>query len=159
MTSPTGSWGWEIGSELFAPGLCAEHEYPNPFGGGRYDKGFKPNAIDGGFGCREWAYQLYDDERPYIDVTSYERKTKLDPHGTYIREFIGWARFGDKKPIIGKDSNTWICLLDCPNGEQPGIIPDIKAWASKNGWSVPKRPKKQPQFPDSDFRSRKYEFD
>ncbi|MBX9901413.1 MAG: hypothetical protein K2Y28_11585, partial [Burkholderiaceae bacterium] len=69
----------------------------------------------------------------------------------YIRKFLGWARFGDKKPVIGKHIKTWVCLLDCPNGDKPGIIPDIKKWAKKNGWTIPKPPEKQPQFPDADF--------
>ena len=40
----------------------------------------------------------------------------------------------------------------CPNGEAPGIIPDIKLWAARNGWPVPKRPKKQPMFFDREYK-------
>lgn len=146
-----GQWfqGFHNGSEAWAPTLCMGDEMPS--GGGRYEKDFQATYSQGSFGCREWGYQLYDPDRPYIDVTSYSRKTKSYPHGAYIREFIGWARFGDRKPVIGKHESTWLCLYDCPGGAQPGIIPDIKEWAAKNGWPVPKTPKKQPMFPDADF--------
>jgi hypothetical protein len=140
------------GSEFFAPALCDGTEMPSQGSGGRYASDFKPKSSGGNFGCREWAYQLYDDSRPYIDVTSYEPPTEDYPHLTYIRPFKGWARFGDKKPVIGKDKNDWVCLHDCPNGDKPGIIPDIKKWAKKNGWQVPQAPIKQPQFPDADFK-------
>ncbi|MDO8652935.1 MAG: hypothetical protein Q7R66_12170 [Undibacterium sp.] len=158
LTSFLGNWfmGLGDGSEFLAPGLCTNDESPSPFGSGRYADDFKPGAVDGGFGCREWAYQLYDDSRPYIDVTSYELPTEVFPEGTYLRSFIGWARFGDKKPVIGKEKNDWICLHDCPNGDKPGIIPDINKWTKKNGWQVPQPPAKQPQFPDADF---KHEWD
>jgi hypothetical protein len=121
-----------------------------------YGKLFKPDEFSTTFGCREWAYQLYDDARPYIDVTSYVPKGKTFEHGTYIREFIGWGRFGDKKPIIGKHRAVWYCLYDCPNGEQPGPIADIKAWAQKNGWPVPKPPTKVPTFPDPPAKAGTY---
>jgi hypothetical protein len=52
------------------------------------------------------------------------------------------------KPLIGNDENTWVCLHECPDGAAPGVIPDIKAWTEKRGWPLPKRPKKQPMFPD-----------
>lgn len=150
--SVIGNWFTGIGDgEGFAPGLCTLDELPGASSGNRYTKDFKPYSTHGAFGCREWAYQLYDNQRPYIDVTSYEPKSEDYPDGTYIRTFLGWARFGDKKPVIGKHIKTWVCLLDCPKGDKPGIIPDIKKWAKKNGWSIPKPPEKQPQFPDADF--------
>ena len=149
-----GKWFTGIGDgEGFAPGLCTLDELPGASRETyhRYTDVFKPDSTYGAFGCREWAYQLYDNQRPYIDVTSYEPKSEDYPDGTYIRKFLGWARFGDKKPVIGKHIKTWVCLLDCPNGDKPGIIPDIKKWAKKNGWAIPKPPEKQPQFPDADF--------
>jgi hypothetical protein len=154
LTSLIGEWfmGLGDGSEFFAPALCDGTEMPIWGSGGRYASDFKPGPVEGGFGCREWAYQLYDDNRPYIDVTSYEPPTEVYTHGTYIRPFKGWAGFGDKKPVIGKEKNDWVCLHDCPNGDKPGVIPDIKKWAKKNGWQVPQAPIKQPQFPDADFK-------
>lgn len=158
LTSLIGHWfmGLGDGSEFFAPALCDGTEMPTQGSGGRYANDSDPKSGSGNFGCREWAYQLYDDNRPYIDVTSYEPPTEDYPYLTYIRPFKGWARFGDKKPVIGKDKKDWICLHDCPNGDKPGIIPDIKKWTEKNGWQVPQPPTKQPQFPDADF---KHEWD
>ena len=100
-------------------------------------------------GCREWAYQIKKYGRPYIDVTSYIPKPcyrKGLEH--YIHETIGWAGFGDHKPIIGKHENDWYCLHDCPRGDRPGIIRDIKAWADRNGWKAPQPPTRVPVFPD-----------
>lgn len=142
-------WGLPGDEQQFSPAVCGLSDDH------RYKKGFKTSRFDpeGNFGCREWTYQLYDrfQEHPYIDVTSYQKD------GTYIKEFIGWARFSDRpKPVIGKHIKTWVCLHDCPAGEAPGVIPDIKAWASKHGFPLPKRPKKQPMFPNKDF-ARKYD--
>lgn len=150
-----GEWFLGLGdvSTDWAPGLCITKNIPTPFAKTDeyylYGPKFKLGEFSETFGCREWAYQLYDPDRPYIDVTSYIPKSidKEGP-GTYIREFIGWARFDDKKPVIGKDENQWYCLHDCPGGDKPGPIADIKAWAAKNGWSVPKRPTRVPTFPD-----------
>jgi hypothetical protein len=123
-----------------------------------YGKLFKPDKYSATFGCREWAYQLYDDERPYIDVTSYVNVTAGGERiqSTRIHEFIGWARFGDKKPVIGKHEDNWYCLHDCPEGTAPGLIPDIKAWATQRGWPVPKPPTKAPTFPDPPASSGTY---
>lgn len=119
----------------------------------RYKKGFsaKSYSTNGNFGCREWGYYLQSDKHPYIDVTSYGK----DEFGSfsYIRPVIGWGRFDvPSKPVIGKHGKVWVCLHECPNGEAPGIIPDVKAWAKANGWPVPKPPKKQPMFPDREFK-------
>jgi hypothetical protein len=89
-------------------------------------------------------------------VTSYVREGKVYPKYTYIRDFIGWARFGDKKPVIGKHEKDWYCLHDCPAGEKPGLIADIKAWSTKNGWTVPKPPTKAPTFVDPPARAGTY---
>ncbi|GAB3551305.1 hypothetical protein GCM10027343_35450 [Noviherbaspirillum agri] len=89
-----------------------------------------------------WPVQEY----PFIDMTSYQRD------GTYIKELIGWTRFEDSpKPVIGKSTKIWVCLHDCPTGEAPGIILNIKARAKKHGFPLPKRPKKQPMFTNEDF--------
>jgi hypothetical protein len=149
-----GVWFTGLGdvSTHWAPALCDSNEQPDAAqirsDGYLYGRLFKATPFSKTFGCREWAYQLYDNSRPYIDVTSYVPKDEFYPHGTYIRDFMGWARFGDKKPIIGKHEATWYCLYDCPKGEAPGPIADIQAWASANGWRVPKRPAKSPTFVD-----------
>ena len=150
-----GIWFTGIGdaSTDWAPGICPTNQQPDPAQirseGYLYGKLFKPDPYKATFGCREWAYQLYDNERPYIDVTSYVPKAQdPDGPGTYIHEFIGWARFGDKKPVIGRHKDDWYCLHDCPGGDKPGIISDIKVWAIRNGWAVPKRPTRVPVFPD-----------
>lgn len=124
-----------------------------------YGKLFKPNGYAPLFGCREWAYQLYDNERPYIDVTSYEPTSKGKPPKGYIREFIGWARFGDNKPIIGLHEGDWYCLHDCPGGDKPGLILDIKAWAKRFDWFAPVPPTRVPTFPDPPATSGTYPYE
>jgi len=130
---------------------------------GRYVAGNEPGS-DGYFGCREWAAQLYAKDRPYIDVTSYEieedymqdkiktgkRKGKYPQIPvTYVRPFIGFARYTDPlKPVIGNHKGTWACFNDCPDGDAPGIIPDIKAWVAKHNWPLPKKPKNVREFMD-----------
>jgi len=133
----------------FAPALCDlidTSDYPSS----RYRKGYAADRFDseGNFGCREWGYYLQHKYIPYIDVTSYTKDKR-----TYIRPILGWGRFDvPPKPVIGKHGNVWVCLYECPNGDAPGIIPDIKQWATKNGWPVPKPPKKQPMFPDRQLK-------
>jgi hypothetical protein len=139
-------------STHWAPAFCRAGQYPVPpgFPIDTYLYGPKiklDQYSSSGFGCREWAYQLYDDERPFIDVTSYlpGRGGRIThPH---LLDVYGWARFGDRKPIIGKQGDYWYCLHDCPNGERPGMI-DIKAWTARNGWPLPKPPTRVPTFPD-----------
>lgn len=144
----TGQSGYEL---AYTPAICNNYEIPLfQHKNGRYTKGFAADKLDlmGNFGCREWAYYLQNDKYPYIDVTSYGKDKS-----TYIRPIVGWSRFDTApKPVIGKHGNVWVCLHECPNGEAPGIIPDIKAWARANGWPVPKPPKKQPMFPDREFK-------
>jgi hypothetical protein len=140
---------------LFTPAICngldmAAHFHDKT---GRYIKGYAADSLDqnGNFGCREWGYYLQSDEFPYIDVTSYG-KDKYGPF-SYIRPILGWGRFDiPPKPVIGKHGDVWVCLHECPNGEAPGIIPNIKLWAARNGWPAPKRPKKQPMFPDRQYK-------
>lgn len=161
---PLGEWFMGLGdvSTHWAPGLCGVKNMPSPFSrtdtGYLYGPKFETTLWSPTFGCREWAYQLGDPGRPYIDITSYYPK-KADPEGpgTYVYGIMGWAGFNDtRKPIIGKHGDDWFCLHDCPNGNEPGRIPDIKAWAAKNGWTVPKRPTKSPTFPDPPARSGTY---
>lgn len=157
-----GIWFTGLGdvSTHWAPALCSLRQQPDAATVRSslylYGKLFKVDPYSTTFGCREWAYQLYDNSRPYIDVTSYVPKDEFYPHGTYIRDFMGWARFGDKKPIIGKHEATWYCLYDCPKGEAPGPIADIQAWANANGWRAPKRPTRMPVFTDDPGRRGKY---
>jgi hypothetical protein len=143
-----GSWLTDFAFKpaQITPTLCDQKETPTTIN--RKDSAYKYSAktdpeqyTRGTFGCREWGYQLHDSKRPYIDVTSYLRTP-------WVHSFIGWSPAGIRKPVIGLRRETWICLLDCPNGEQPGRIPDIAAWASKNGWEAPQRPNNVPMFPD-----------
>lgn len=150
-----GKWFMGLGdiSTHWAPGLCGHNNMPSPFSktddAYLYGPAFANDQHAITFGCREWAYQLYDPDRPYIDITSYVPKGPTFDKGTYIREVFGWARFADqRKPVIGKHEDDWYCLLDCPGGEAPGRIPNIRAWTAKNGWTVPKRPTRVPVFPD-----------
>jgi hypothetical protein len=153
-----GAWfqGFGSGSEHWAPGLCAESEMKGPGDEKstfyRYGQKFAEHWFVGGFGCREWTYQLYNDEHPYIDVTSYQpkpRKGSKEPQADHaILDFTGWARFDDKKPVIGLHHGTWYCLHDCPKGQAPGPIPNIRIWATQNGWKPPVPPKRMPIFPD-----------
>lgn len=144
----TGQSGYEL---AYTPAICDTSEVPVfRDKSGRYTKGFAADKLDqlGNFGCREWAYYLQSDRHPYIDVTSYGKDKS-----TYIRPILGWGRFDiPPKPVIGKHGNVWVCLHECPNGEAPGIITDIKAWAKANDWPVPKPPKKQPMFPDREYK-------
>jgi hypothetical protein len=139
-------------STHWAPAFCQPGQYPRPAGittdNYLYGPKIKLDKYSSkGFGCREWAYQLYDDERPFIDVTSYLPENGSRVAHTYILDVSGWARFGDTKPVIGKQGDYWYCLHDCPNGERPGMI-DIKAWTARNGWPLPKPPTRVPTFPD-----------
>ena len=152
---PLGEWFMGLGdiSTHWAPGLCQTKTMPSPFSdtdtGYLYGPKFKISPYRSVFGCREWAYQLNDPDRPYIDVTSYiPKRHDPDGPGTYIHEVVGWAGFDDHKPIIGKQGNDWYCLHECPGSDEPGIIPDIEAWAARHGWSTPKPPTRVPTFPD-----------
>lgn len=153
-----GFWFMGLGdvSAHWAPSLCKASEMPNPFAntdlgtGYLYGPRFEPSSSFATFGCREWAYQLQHPNRPYIDITSYvNKKDDPDGSGTYVHGLFGWARFTDEsKPVIGKHEQDWYCFHECPGGDKPGLIPDIKAWAKKNGWPVPRRPTRIPVFPD-----------
>lgn len=158
-------WFTGIGdaSTHWAPAFCNGYQMPDAVtvksDDYLYGKLFKPYPHTPLFGCREWAYQLYDSERPYIDVTSYELGPKGKPPKGQIREFMGWARFGDDKPIIGTHEGDWYCLHDCPGGDAPGLIPDIKAWARRFGWRPPVPPTRVPTFPDPPAKSGTYPYD
>lgn len=113
----------------------------------RYEDGWKSGEYPGDFGCREWTAQLFEDERPYVDVTTYTDR------GNFIGEFVGWSRFKDApKPVIGMNGQTWLCLHECPGGEKPGVISDIRTWTSKHGYPMPVRPRYQPEYPNRDFQ-------
>jgi hypothetical protein len=132
-------WYVEPEPSHFMPALCTQRDY------WRYTRPWNYESADGGFGCREWTAQLYRKERPYIDVTTYGNRRN------FIGKFIGWARFEDApKPVIGSSGKTWLCLHDCPAGEKPGIIPDIRAWTRKHGFPVPVAPAIQPEYPNTE---------
>lgn len=129
----------------YIPAICSLDDEDR-----RYKKGYFADSLDrvGNFGCREWGYYLQNPQIPYIDVTSYG-----SDKSTYIRPVTGWGRFDvPPKPVIGKHGDVWVCLHECPNGEEPGIIPNIKLWAARNGWPEPRAPKRQPMFPDREFK-------
>jgi hypothetical protein len=148
----------------YVPGICSGLDMQaDPNFNGRYQKKFRADTnsilrgFEGYFGCREWAAQLYDENRPYIDVTSYEwgpditrpKKGGKYPVGpvTYIKPFIGFSRFQDApKPVIGQHLGQWYCITDCPEGNAPGKIENIRLWAAKQGWSVPERPENVRRF-------------
>lgn len=144
----------------YSPSICSLSDMEPPSSAstlGRYNKTFKVGSTNGYFGCREWAAQLYDKDRPYIDVTSYERtdgKEVPSKKGKassievgYIRPFLGFSRFEDPpKPVIGNHEGQWFCLTDCPGGGGPGKIDNISRWAKENGWPVPKRSKNIRQY-------------
>ena len=114
----------------------------------RYDDRWKRGGYPGDFGCREWTAQLFNDQRPYIDVTTYTKR------GNFIGEFVGWSRFKDAiKPVIGLNGKTWLCLYECPIGEQPGVIGDIKAWTRKHDYPVPTPPPYQPEYPNKNYKN------
>lgn len=117
----------------------------------RYEDSWTKGAI-GDVGCREWTAQLYQRERPYIDVTTYT------DNGNFIGSLVGWSRFGDPtKPVIGQHGKVWVCLYECPAGTRPGIIPDLRAWIARYGFPMPERPKEQPEFPDRYYLDDLYE--
>jgi len=154
---PLGPWFQGFGgSEHWAPTLCSrsgnDHADPALPSDHKtmylYGKGYRHDEFVASFGCREWAYQLKDPDRPYIDVTSYRPGAK--PANTRVHPFVGWAYAGQaRKPVIGLNLGQWYCLLDCPQGEVPGRIDDIRLWAKRNGWQAPRQPKQMPMFPDS----------
>jgi hypothetical protein len=127
----------------------------------RYAKGYTAEwGSNGYFGCREWAAQLYDSQRPYIDVTSYEMKPDRDAPVkkgkkpplipvTYIKPFVGFSRYDSApKPVIGNHQGQWFCITDCPAGDAPGPIADMQAWVKRSGWAMPKKPKDVREFRD-----------
>jgi len=135
------------GDVTFSPAVCSSEDNR------RYEADWDVGNHVGNFGCREWTAQLYDRAQPYIDVTSYAT------HGTFIGSLTGWSRFEDPpKPVIGRHGKTWLCLHECPAGEKPGVIPDIRAWTTKHGFPMPTRPSKQPLYPNADYMDDLNEF-
>jgi len=129
------------GDVTFSPSVCSPTDIR------RYEAGWDIENYIGNFGCREWTSQLYARDQPYIDVTSYAS------HGIFIGDLVGWSRFDDPpKPVIGRHGKTWLCLYECPAGEKPGVIPNIKAWTAKHGYPMPERPRKQPLYPNVDYQ-------
>ena len=148
-------------STHWAPSVCLVDQMPSLFSKNDasylYGPKFEINGSVLTVGCREWAYQIKNARRPYIDVTNYTFK-RFDPSGpgAYIRKTIGWAGFDDHKPVIGKQHNDWYCFHDCPDGDQPGIISDMEFWAERNGWKAPQPPTRMPVFPDPPAKSGYY---
>lgn len=153
-----GDWfmGWGDESTSWAPSLCESSEVPAPLSDTneyyKYGPAFEPSITFPTFGCREWAYQLRDPDRPYIDITSYFIPKTLDPDGpgTYVRQTtFGWFGFDmPLKPVIGKQKDKWYCFFACPDGQAPGLIPNIGVWATQHGWPTPTPPQHMPMFPD-----------
>jgi len=135
------------GNDTFGPAVCAWDDSD------RYLDTWRSENSAGGFGCREWTAQLYQWDRPYIDVTSYSTA------GPFSGDFVGWSRLSDApKPVIGLQGKTWLCLHECPDGEKPGIIKNMRSWTRKYGFPMPERPPKQPLYPNSDYMDDLNEF-
>ncbi|MES2164696.1 MAG: hypothetical protein V4476_26385 [Pseudomonadota bacterium] len=136
------NWSTGIPGDIsFSPALCTTLDDH------RYDLHWKSGRSLGDFGCREWTAQLYNWERPYIDVTTYTK------HGNFIGEFVGWSRFEDApKPVIGMHGKTWLCLHECPLGERPGVIADLRNWTRKHGYPMPVPPPYQPEYPNKNYK-------
>jgi len=147
----------------YSPSVCSfGHGDGTPIdSNSRYARGFSAEwGPTGYFGCREWAAQLYDSQRPYIDVTSYEmiedlsakvKKGKKPPRvpATFIKPFVGFSRYDSPpKPVIGNHQGQWFCITDCPAGDAPGPIADMHAWVKRSGWAMPKKPKDVREFRD-----------
>jgi hypothetical protein len=129
------------GNSSFGPSPCT---YLDSL---RYQDDWESGEYPGDFGCREWTAQLFDNDRPYIDVTTYTKR------GNFIGRFVGWSRFEDgPKPIIGMNGKAWLCLHECPAGERPGLITDIKAWTRKHGYPMPIPPEYQPEYPNRNYQ-------
>ncbi|MYN37815.1 hypothetical protein GTP55_00345 [Duganella sp. FT109W] len=136
------------GNLAFAPGPCTMLDTL------RYEDEWRSGDKRGDFGCREWTAQLFNDARPYIDVTTYTKR------GNFIGEFVGWSRFKDApKPVIGMNGKTWLCLHECPAGETPGVIGDIKAWTRKHRYPMPVPPPYQPEYPNKNYYDDLHEMD
>jgi hypothetical protein len=135
------------GDVTFSPAVCTSLDTD------RYGPRWKSGGSLGDFGCREWTAQLKYWNQPYIDVTTYTKR------GNFIGEFLGWSRFEDQpKPVIGMHGKHWLCLHECPAGETPGLIADIRAWTRKHNFPMPVRPKRQPEYPDSHYQDDFNEF-
>ena len=139
------AWWWELpGQHIMSPAVCdgvdqIRYKTNNP----------RKKGYIGGFGCREWSAQMQSEDSAYIDVTSY-----YDSKYHVISGIAGWSGFENKsKPIIGKHMTTWVCLHECPGGEEPGIIQNIEAWTRKHGFPLPKPAARQPEYPNSMFRN------
>ena len=129
------------GDSSFSPAVCSTLD------AFRYEINWKKDDPSGHVGCREWTAQLYDPGQPYIDVTTYSKR------GNFIGELVGWSRFEDPpKPVIGMHGKQWLCLHECPAGERPGVIADLRAWTRKHGYPMPERPPRQPLYPDSEYQ-------
>lgn len=149
-----GQWdeGGRSEARPYAPVLCSPEDEQ------RYWPGFKPSSVSGNFGCREWGYYLKNPKMPYIDVTTYQLETDRTTKSArrarsvvsaMIKPVIGWGRFDiPPKPVIGRHGDSWFCLHDCPDGDLPGYIPNIKSWLARHHWPMPVVPKKMPLFPD-----------
>ena len=135
------------GDTSFSPAVCTALD------SFRYDTYWQARDPRGNVGCREWTAQLYDPGQPYIDVTTYSKR------GNFIGELVGWSRFEDPpKPVIGMQGKQWLCLHECPAGERPGVIADLRAWTRKHGFPMPERPPRQPLYPDSEYQDDLNEF-
>lgn len=129
------------GDVSFSPAICGLWDSD------RYANKWDSSFYAGSFGCREWTAQLYDRAQPYIDVTSYTKR------GNFIGQFVGWSRFTDpRKPVIGMQGKTWLCLHECPAGENPGIIADIQRWTALHRFPLPLPPPRQPMYPNSNYK-------
>lgn len=149
-------WTWQ----LRRPASLAGDGGQPPRADGSCNSGLPPEALPNGSKvCAGLAEHSHKDWQPYINVTTYiqpdKATLKKDPKAqpqTFIGDVLGWARFDDApRPVIGKHGDYWLCLHECPEGDAPGIIPDIQAWTAKRGWPMPKPVS---FFADSKFSTR-----
>lgn len=147
-------WTWQ----LRRPASLAGDGGQIPRADGSCKSGVTPETLPNGSKvCAGLAEYSHKDWQPYINVTTYiqpdkaalKKNPKAQPQ-TFIGDVLGWARFDDApRPVIGKHGDYWLCLHECPEGDAPGIIPDIQAWTAKRGWPMPKP---VPFFADSKFK-------
>ena len=146
-------WTWQ----LYRPASLAGEGGQPPRADGLCNGNVPPEVLPNGSKvCAGLAEHSPADWQPYINITTYiqpdKAALKKDPKAqpqTFIGDVLGWARFDDPpRPVIGKHGDYWLCLHECPDGEAPGIIPDIQAWTAKRGWPMPKP---LPFFADSKF--------
>ncbi len=138
-------WAYQMKRPISVAGMGGQV----PDAKGQCQGGFEPGLYKGKSVCpgldesSQYKPNAKGFVQPYIDVTTYHDKAGKKTH---IGRFIGWMGFEDApRPVIGKHGDYWLCLHECPDGENPGVIADIVDWTNKRSWPLPKP---TPYFPD-----------